>query len=175
MLALQRAVPLVTLLLSQWALGPGGSLCGEMENMPLMFNESERSCHVLWQLTQWLWSVEHKAGRAISPWRINREMWLRVVFTLTLLTNSSDGHAAPPPILPYFTPDSPNYILDIQLEPGKSNIPCCTLYILNALRCFCVLQATRIHLKPLTHCNLPDLQCHFNISSFIPLVTPLIP
>lgn len=28
----------------------------------LMLTESERSCHVFWQLTRWVWILQHKVG-----------------------------------------------------------------------------------------------------------------
>lgn len=41
----------------QWNGKEHGSLLLE-----LMLTESERSCHVFWQLTQWVWILQHKVG-----------------------------------------------------------------------------------------------------------------
>lgn len=41
----------------QWNGKEHGSL-----HLELMLTESERSCHVFWQLTQWVWILQHKVG-----------------------------------------------------------------------------------------------------------------
>lgn len=52
----------------RWVAPPEGVRCGEMESAAgkqasqLMLSESERSRHVFWQLTRWVWILQHKVG-----------------------------------------------------------------------------------------------------------------
>lgn len=50
----------------QWLEALRGQLWNGKEHgsllLELMLTESERSCHVFWQLTQWVWILQHKVG-----------------------------------------------------------------------------------------------------------------
>lgn len=52
---------------SVWARGAEGALKRKacQSHSRLMLSESERSCHVFWQLTRLVWILQHKAGTVL--------------------------------------------------------------------------------------------------------------
>lgn len=53
--------------LTEWAGGAEGALKqkARQSHSWLMLSESERSCHVFWQLTRLVWILQHKAGTVV--------------------------------------------------------------------------------------------------------------
>lgn len=58
----------------------------------LMLSESERSCHVFWQLTRWVWILQHKAGTmfCVCEW-----VCVCCVCVCVLLLHTFTGKCAP--------------------------------------------------------------------------------
>lgn len=52
---------------TEWAGGAEGALKrkARQSHSRLMLSESERSCHVFWQLTRLVWILQHKAGTVV--------------------------------------------------------------------------------------------------------------
>lgn len=52
---------------TEWAGGAEGALKrkARQSHSRLMLSESERSCHVFWQLTRLVWILQHKAGTVL--------------------------------------------------------------------------------------------------------------
>lgn len=52
---------------TEWAGGAEGALKrkARQSHSQLMLSESERSCHVFWQLTRLVWILQHKAGTVV--------------------------------------------------------------------------------------------------------------